>query len=62
MRPAHDYDCEADFIHGPMLWTDCRCPERARERDGDRYCDPCHEVGTCIAEKPCIDRTKVSPR
>ena len=28
---GHDALCEAEFIHGPMAWTPCRCAERAEE-------------------------------
>lgn len=26
--PNHDMHCEAEFIAGPMLWTNCGCAER----------------------------------
>ncbi len=28
-HPGHDDRCEAEFVRGPMLWTACRCADRA---------------------------------
>lgn len=26
--PDHDEDCEAEFVGGPNLWTECGCSDR----------------------------------